>query len=235
MMHGIKSEHHAWTGYVILHLSPCMSTYVSHGCFVLRMQGIPFTFHSRLQDWDIRAHALVLKCSTELVPWKTLRTALRQIDALHAPDSIIQLPEWSWTPAMLNVVATELPHLRFSVNITGGLTDELLGALHRCGPAVPQLVVDFLVLSSDEHCNAAWHWDDLTVHDRADVGQLLKLGDPRGRVSPPIVNIPRGVRIDSASVNEVSRPLTRSTCAAAIDACNGSWHQWSVLLTFAAM
>ncbi len=105
---------------------------------------------------------------------------------------------------MLNVVATELPHLKFSVNITGGLKDDLLTALHRCGPAVPQLVVDFLVLSSDEHSNAAWHCDDLRVTDKTDIRQLLRLGDPRGRASAPLVDITGGVRIDSATVDEVS-------------------------------
>lgn len=84
-----------------------------------------------------------------------LRNTLRQLSALDAPDSRIELKGWDWmvqgmAQAVLDILPT-LPHHKFGMYISK-MTEDLLSVLFH-----PDLVWQ----QADQHANTAWPWEEL--------------------------------------------------------------------------
>ncbi len=162
-------------------------------------QGMPKRLLAHLPTWQLDVKTLVLACGLAVprnARHTALTNALQQLPSLKTPTTTtthLELHGWDWTVDTLAILASELPqlptHYKLSLALQGELTNELLGAVLACGPAVASLSVASLCLRSEEHAGVAWPWDRLTVTGEVNVCQLLRLPDPKKAGSVPTLAV----------------------------------------------
>ncbi len=138
-----------------------------------------------------------------------LRNTMHQLSSLVGETSKgnCMLKEWGLTVGVVSVLADTMPTLPdrgFGWRVTNHhLTDQQLSMLLGLEPQLRRLSVGGLSLQSDQHANAPWPWEELTVWE-CDAAMLLKLPSPAGAGAPRVLRC-AGITFNATAVTEVSR------------------------------
>ncbi len=130
-------------------------------------------------------------------------------DMQTSPSCIVYLDQWEMTPYVVQALhqnQPQLEHLRMGLKYYV-LTTQLIATCLQLPSNCRNMYVNAIKLTSDEHANTPWPWEELTISS-VDMTQLLYMPKPSS-ASGGCVTVRFHV-LDLKSVTEVSDTHTRT-------------------------